>query len=394
MIPRKRIDIGLSDIALGLLGCFLPINPATISRDIELQWDPRAIRSNLVCLSVRSGFDAFLSALQLPAGSEVLMSAVNIADMVRIAEAHGLVVVPVDVDPQTLEVAPEALARAWSPKARIVLVAHLFGVRAPLGAVSDFCIKNNMLLVEDCAQAYTGDSWRGDDASDITLFSFGPVKTATALGGAILCFRDRALLDRTRAQIANWPVQKRVTYAGRLLKYAFILPFGIPAIFGLLAVVCRCFGSSHENIVAGAVKGFSGEEFYAQLRQRPSTPLLILLKARLEQGLSKSALIRAQRADSLRRLLSGHVGENAVTHAHWLFPILHDKREALINHLAIKGFDAALHASSIDVIEAPQGRPRADEMTRIFESLIYVPAHEGMSEADIRRLASDITEFS
>ena len=322
------------------------------------------------------------------------MSAVNIADMVRIAEAHGLVVVPVDVDPQTLEVTPEALARAWSPKARIVLVAHLFGVRAPLGAVSDFCIKNNMLLVEDCAQAYTGDSWRGDDASDITLFSFGPVKTSTALGGAILCFRDRALLDRIRAQIANWPVQKRVTYAGRLLKYAFILPFGIPAIFGLLAVVCRCFGSSHENIVAGAVKGFSGAEFYAQLRQRPSTPLLILLKARLEQGLSKSALIRAQRADSLRRLLSGHVGENAVTHAHWLFPILHNKREALINHLAIKGFDAALHASSIDVIEAPQGRPRADEMTRIFESLIYVPAHEGMSEADIKRLASDITEFS
>lgn len=376
------------------MGCFMPQNPVAISRDIESHWDARGIRGNLVCLSVRSGFDAFLSALQLPPGSEVLMSAVNIADMVRIVEDHGLVVVPVDLDPQTLEVTPETLARAWSPKVRIVLIAHLFGIRAPLSAVSAFCIKNNALLVEDCAQAYTGDSWRGDDASDLTLFSFGPVKTATALGGAILCFRDHALLERTRAQMAGWPVQPRSKYLSRLLKYTFILPFGFPAVFGFLALICRWFGASHESIVAGAVKGFSGDEFYAQLRQRPSSPLLILLKRRLAQGLSGSALIRAQRAESLRRLISGHVGSQAGFRGHWLFPILHNKREALIHHLATQGFDAALRASSIDIIRAPAGRSHPAEMARVFESLVYIPAHEGMSEADIKRLAFNIAEFS
>ena len=45
----------------------------------------------LACLSVRSGFDLLLQSFALPAGSEVLFSAVTIQDMPKIAEAHGLV---------------------------------------------------------------------------------------------------------------------------------------------------------------------------------------------------------------------------------------------------------------------------------------------------------------
>ena len=43
-----------------------------------------------------------LEALALPAGSEVLVSAVTHPDMIRILEAHELVAVPVDLDTATL----------------------------------------------------------------------------------------------------------------------------------------------------------------------------------------------------------------------------------------------------------------------------------------------------
>ena len=63
----------------------------------------------LVCLSVRSGFDLLLQALALPAGSEILVSAVTHPDMVNIIERHDLRAVPVDLDLATLAPRAEAI---------------------------------------------------------------------------------------------------------------------------------------------------------------------------------------------------------------------------------------------------------------------------------------------
>ena len=65
----------------------------------------------IVFLSVRTGWDLLLTALALPAGSEVVTSAVTIPDMVRIIEHHGLTPVPVDVDAVGLEIDLEQLER-------------------------------------------------------------------------------------------------------------------------------------------------------------------------------------------------------------------------------------------------------------------------------------------
>lgn len=394
MIPRKKIDITLPIVAQGFAGCLSFRNRDLVSRDIETNWDPSRARFNLACLSVRSGFDALLSALDLPLGSEVLMSAVNIADMVRIVESHGLVPVAVDLDKENLQVDPQALIRSWSPRVRMIVVAHLFGMRSSLGEIVDFCNKNNVLLVEDCAQAYTGDSWRGEAASDVTFFSFGPVKTATALGGAVIGFRDQPLCESVKAVMAKWPVQRRSTYARRLLKYAFMIPFGMPSVFGAFVGLCRLLGLRYEAIVSGAVKGFTGMDFFRQLRQQPSLPLLLLLRNRIRLGVSTETLVRMERANLLRSLLAGRSGVRSTGHAHWLFPIMHEDKKVLIEHLALRGFDAAEKASSIGVIAAPYGREKAVKMTEVFESLVYVPAHEVMSEADVKRLAAAIAEVS
>ena len=390
MIPRKRIDITPVQLLRGLVGCFAFGNAAHWATHwaahIERTWDSR---NNLACLSVRSGFDALLTVLNMPRGSEVLMSAVNIADMARIVEAHGLIAVPVDLDMQTLAVATEALQRAYSPQARLMLLAHLFGTRMPMRAIAEFCNKNNMLLVEDCAQSYTGDAWRGDPASDVTLFSFGPVKTATALGGAVLGFRDAALCERVRTCMESWPMQTRFAYARRLLKYLLLTPFAQRKVFGALVAVCRWLGVDRERLVSGAVRGFAGGEFLNRIRRRPSAPLLQMLRARLNEGVSRTGMVRRARAKQLSALLPC-VGAQAAIHTHWLFPITYARRELLIAHLARHGFDAALKASSIGVLEAPPGRAPATQALETFASLAYLPAHEGMSEADIERLAKSV----
>ena len=58
---------------------------------------------NLVTtLSVRSSWDLYFQCRKFPAGTEVMMTAINIGDMVKIVEEHGLIPVPVDLDPYTM----------------------------------------------------------------------------------------------------------------------------------------------------------------------------------------------------------------------------------------------------------------------------------------------------
>ena len=96
--PRHRIDIEPDALGRALARCARPSRDA--ARALEAWASPDG--EVLATLSVRSGFDALLTALALPAGSEVLLSGWTIPDMARVVRAHGLVPVPLDCEAATL----------------------------------------------------------------------------------------------------------------------------------------------------------------------------------------------------------------------------------------------------------------------------------------------------
>jgi dTDP-4-amino-4,6-dideoxygalactose transaminase len=101
--------------------------------------------------------------------------------MVAVIEHHGLVAVPIDLDPASCAVNLDALVAAITPRTRAVVVAHLFGSRMRMDAVVELAQRHSLFLLEDCAQAFAADAYRGHAGSDVTLFSFGTIKTATAI---------------------------------------------------------------------------------------------------------------------------------------------------------------------------------------------------------------------
>lgn len=395
MIPRKRLDIGWTDLAFGAGSCLRPGSREEAERRVEHAWCPEDPGRALACLSVRSGFDALLQALALPAGSEVLVSALTIRDMVRIVAEHGLVPVPVDVDPRTLAVCPEALARAAGAKSRAVVVAHLFGSRMPLAPVLAVAREHGLPVIEDCAQAYTGDEYRGHPECDVSLFSFGPIKTATALAGGLLRFRDRALRDRVAAIQAAWPVQDRSRFLVRSGKYALLKLLSYRSVFTVFTAICRLLGKSHDAIISGSVRGFAGEGFFTKIRQRPSFPLLALLARRLVSFDPARITARSALAQAAIRALPAieRPGDQAAWHSHWVFPVCHDDPEKLIEFLWKQGFDATRGASSLCVVSPPEDRPETDPVLarRMFERLFYLPVHEGMNERDVENMARAVT---
>lgn len=394
MIPRKRLDIGWRDVLYGIGSC-LWARQETAERKLCQAW-PEGDTA-LACLSVRSGFDALLSVLDLPAGSEILVSAVTIRDMTRILQAHGLVPVPIDLDVQQLAVRPESMERAVTPRTRAILVAHLFGSRMSMEPVLRFAREHGLVVFEDCAQAFAGPEDLRSPEADVSMFSFGTIKTATALGGGIFCVRDPELRETMRRHQSQWPVRSRGHFLSRLLKYSLLMLLSYRPLYSLFIALCRLLGIDHDRLIGERVRGFPGEDLLRQIRHRPSAALLSLLERRIrrfDQGTivrrTETARLAIDQMPPVRR-----PGSAAPDHTHWVFPILHEEPEELQRFLWGKGFDATRGATSLSVVEPPEDRPELEavEARQAFQRLLYLPVYGGLSRRCIERLAAAVHAF-
>jgi dTDP-4-amino-4,6-dideoxygalactose transaminase len=54
----------------------------------------------------------------------------------------------------------------------------------------------------------------------MTVFSFGPIKTSTAFGGAVTLVRNPEVMSKMREINSSYPIQNRSVYAKKVLKYS------------------------------------------------------------------------------------------------------------------------------------------------------------------------------
>ena len=66
------------------------------------------------------------------------MTAINIGDMYKVVEEHGLVPVPVDLDPYTMAPTLESVKAATTERTRVCLFAFLFGITYDISPYADF----------------------------------------------------------------------------------------------------------------------------------------------------------------------------------------------------------------------------------------------------------------
>jgi perosamine synthetase len=395
MLPRGKIDIGWSDLSFAVRRCLLPWDREATQRRVESLWP--AASGVLACLSVRSAFDLLLRTLAYPRGSEILVSAITIRDITRIIEAHGLVPVPVDLDMEALAISREALERCVTEKSRAILIAHLFGSRMPLDDVIQFARKRELLDIEDCAQAYVGDSYPGHPGSDVCLFSFGPIKTNTALGGGVAIVRDERIAQRMRAAQLSDPVQSRWEFLRRVGKYILLKFLTYRVVFSAFSIACRITGRVHDDVASAVVRGFPGPDLLRQIRRQPSSPLLALIERRIRRFDSDLVERRAAIAETMAEFSPTlrRPGARANHHTHWVYPVQSPSPDRLMRHLWRHGFDATRGASSLCVVDPPAHRPDVTPLAarETMRQVLYLPVYPGVSDGDLKRLARAAAGF-
>jgi CDP-6-deoxy-D-xylo-4-hexulose-3-dehydrase len=148
-----------------------------------------------------------LGARRLRPGDEVITVAAGFPTTVAPIFQNGLVPVFIDNDPATLNARIEQLEEAFVPgKTRAVMMAHTLGNPFNLAAVTEFCRRHELWLIEDNCDAL---GCRYDDQctgsfGDLSTQSFYPPHHLTLGEGGAVNVRDNAKLRVLVESFRDW----------------------------------------------------------------------------------------------------------------------------------------------------------------------------------------------
>jgi perosamine synthetase len=171
------------------------------------------IHEDRPAVAVNSGTSALhvaLLALGIGPGMEVLVPSFTFAATANAVRLCGATPVFVDIDPSTFCIDVTKLSEVLTPRTAAIIPVHLYGHPASMDEISKFAMQNNLLIVEDAAQAHLAslDSRLCGTWGDAACFSFYPTKNMTSGEGGMILFKDE-VAARTARLLRNQGMEAR-----------------------------------------------------------------------------------------------------------------------------------------------------------------------------------------
>jgi len=220
MISFRPISISLSpnvekddiDLALKLI-----FNPSIWKngKGIEgLEEEFKKYSGAKYAISFNSGRSALFSVLRnlgLKEDDEILLQAFTCNAVVNPILWANLTPVFVDCNDKNFNIDFEDLEKKITPKSRILIVQHTFGLPADMNKILEICQKNNLILIEDCAHSlgaeYSpshqnlgsgGKEKKVGTFGKIAFFSFSRDKVISSIYGGMVITNDDALAKKLK----------------------------------------------------------------------------------------------------------------------------------------------------------------------------------------------------
>lgn len=295
-------------------------------------------------------------------GDEVVVPALTFAASANAVCYLGGTPVFADVRADTLNVDPDDVAAKITPRTRAIVAVHYAGQPADLDRLAALARERGVRLLEDAAHAL-GAEYRGrrvGGLTDLTAFSFHPVKHVAAGEGGLVATSDALLAVRLR----------------RFRNHGFATEFRERDAQGLVYAPMVDLGFNYRITDIQCALALS------QL-------------GRLEAGLKRREEIAGRYRAELAALDGLRLPEVAghVRHGWHIFPVLLDlerlraDRRALVAALRAENIGAAVHYVPVYWHPYYEGRgyarglcPRAEQA---FERLVSLPLFPSMTEADV-----------
>jgi perosamine synthetase len=284
-------------------------------------------------------------ALGIGPGDEVLVPAYTFPATANVVAMAGALPVLVDVDPETMNLSPEAVADAVTERTRAVLVVHLFGRPARWEEI-EAAVPDGVMLLEDAAGAL--GARRGERACGglgrLGCLSFHPRKIVTTGEGGAVTTNDAELAEAIRTMRHHGWRGTDMPAPG--------LNYRLPDI--LCAV-----GSS-------------------QLRR---------LEALLEERERLAAAYAARLAD----VVETPTADPGDRHGLQAYVILLERRDEALDALHEAGIQAQIGTYALHSLSAYQAQGAFPGADAAFERALALPFHNRLTEDDLERVCSVLT---
>lgn len=131
-------------------------------------------------------------------GDEVITTPMTFAASANCVLYCGGNPVFADVDLETGNILPESIESKITPKTKAIIPVHYTGMPVDLDEIHEIAAKYNLLVIEDGAHAL-GAEYKGKKIgaiSDMTMFSFHPVKHITTGEGGMITTNNKELYEK------------------------------------------------------------------------------------------------------------------------------------------------------------------------------------------------------
>ncbi|MCS4248640.1 DegT/DnrJ/EryC1/StrS aminotransferase family protein [Pseudomonas sp. BIGb0164] len=296
-----------------------------------------------------------MAALGLGPGDEVIVPTLTYVASVNTILQTGASVVFAESLADTWNVSIEDIQSRITEKTKAVMVVHLYGLACDMEAVVALCREHDVLLIEDCAEAF-GSLYKGQHVGtfgDVATFSFFGNKTITTGEGGMVVSKDKALHDRA-CHLKSQGVSKTREYWHDELAFNY-----------RMTNICAAIG-------------------LAQLERADE---IIALKRRV--------------ADWYREALKGlplrmHAEQPGTRHSYWMCSILLDdsrQRQPLRDHLTTQGIETRplfAPAHTLPHCMTDQHFPIAQDLSARG---INLPSYPTLNREQVERIAEEIRHY-
>ncbi len=182
-------------------------------------------RKVLLTTSCTSALEMATFLIGIKPGDEVIMPSFTFVSTANPVVMAGGTPVFVDIDPDTLNIDPEKIEEAITPRTRAIYPVHYAGVSCDMDEIMSLAKKHGLWVVEDAAQG-VGARYKGrylGTIGDMGCYSFHETKNITCgEGGALVINLDDPKLVERAEIIREKGTDRSKFHRGQVDKYTWV----------------------------------------------------------------------------------------------------------------------------------------------------------------------------
>jgi len=206
-LPYNQPDIGqaeIDEIVDTLRSGWITTGPKTTEFERRFAGYVGA-RHAIAVNSCTGGLHVALAAAGVGPGDEVIVPTMTFCATANVVVHVGADPVIVDVEPDTLNIAPRHIEAAITPRTKAIIPVHLYGHPCDMGRIRQIAMTHRLLVVEDAAHAVAAE-WHGRSVgtfSPATAFSFYATKNLTTAEGGMITTDDDDYAEKMRIWVLH-----------------------------------------------------------------------------------------------------------------------------------------------------------------------------------------------